>query len=224
MEHNDALLTNAGLRYAVMLRAMPALRHDLSSPLSVMRMATMLLKRHLQREDMTPGQAVERVEQLEQQLGEISVHVRRLRQWDPQIRERQSLRALAQESIALARPMLMLHGIEVEPLPEDAQGWNDSVQAPQTLLYALLAAIYHLAEKPGAPPHQIMLEPSGPRSIRIRAHGQNPMPDVSKIDSAMPLKDTLPMNEAALARLAVMEHVSITVVERQVEIALAPEG
>ena len=68
-EQEHPPLVHAGLQHAVLLRAMPVLRHDLSSPLSVMRMGLMLLKRHLQRPDIDPQDAQARVEILENAFG-----------------------------------------------------------------------------------------------------------------------------------------------------------
>ncbi|MFY3382842.1 hypothetical protein [Paracidovorax sp. MALMAid1276] len=200
--HHSPLVTHAGLQHAVLLRAMPVLRHDLSSPLSVMRMGTTLLKRHLQRADLNPADAVARVEQLEQQLTELSAHIRRLRQWDPQVRERHSLKAIALEAAALARPMLMVQGMEVAPLQEDAPGWQDDSQAPHTLLYAVLAAIYHLAE-PGegeAAPASIVVEPLSSHGIQISAQGARSVPDALQI--AAPSLDGLALTADAVAQLA----------------------
>lgn len=205
--HPSPSITHAGLQHAVLLRVMPVLRHDLSSPLSVMRMGTTLLKRHLQRADMNPADAVARVEQLEQleqQLTELSAHIRRLRQWDPQVRERQPLQAIALEAAALARPMLMVQGIEVPPVQEDAAEWQGgSHQAPHTLLYAVLAAIYHLAEAAtgsDAPPARIVVEPLGATGIQVSAHGDRDMPDTLQI--APPSLEDLALDPAAVTQLA----------------------
>lgn len=207
--HPSPSITHAGLQHAVLLRAMPVLRHDLSGPLSVMRMGTTLLKRQLQRADVNPADAVARVEQLEQQLTELSAHIRRLRQWDPQVRERQPLQSIAHEAAALARPMLMVQGIEVAPVQEDAAEWQGgSHQASHTLLYAVLAAIYHLAEAAGshsnhggaAAPARIVVEPLGTTSIQVSAHGDRDMPDALQIPPQA--LEGLALDADAVAQLA----------------------
>lgn len=165
------MLVDAGLQHAILMRAIPVLRHDVAGPLSVMRMGTMLLKRRLAKGDMTPEQAVERVEQIEEQLGEIARHIRRLRLWDLQINDRHTVRALVAEAIELARPALMVSGTELEPLQEDSTGWDDETLVPHTLLYVVLGAIYHLAEQQSPLPARITLEPAGAQSIRVQAHG-----------------------------------------------------
>lgn len=167
-------LLEAGLQHAVLMRAMPVLRHDIAGPLSVMRMGTMLLKRRLGQGEMTPEQAVERVEQLEDQLAHLAQHVRRFRLWDLQIRDRHSIRALVAEAVELARPVVLERGCELEPLPDDTQPWDDSTQVPHTLLYVVLAAIHHLAERPSGAPASILVEPAGADTVRVRAEGAAP--------------------------------------------------
>lgn len=229
--HPSPSITHAGLQHAVLLRVMPVLRHDLSSPLSVMRMGTTLLKRHLQRADMNPVDAVARVEQLEQQLTELSAHIRRLRQWDPQVRERQPLQAIALEAAALARPMLMVQGIEVPPVQEDAAQWQGgSHQAPHTLLYAVLAAIYHLAEADGsnsssggAPaPARIVVEPLGTTGIQVSAHGNRGMPDTLQVTPQA--LEGLALDAAAVAQLARSAQFDADVSGRTVRLAPLTAG
>jgi len=170
-ESATQVLVDAGLQHAILMRAIPVLRHDVAGPLSVMRMGTMLLKRRLAKGDMTPEQAVERVEQIEEQLGEIAHHIRRLRLWDLQINDRHTVRALVTEAIELARPALMVRGTELEPLPADIPGWDDETLVPHTLLYVVLGAIYQLAEHASPLPAQITVAPAGPLSVRVQARG-----------------------------------------------------
>ncbi len=225
-EPTQALL-DAGLQHAVLMRAMPVLRHDLASPLSVMRMGTMLLKRRLGRGDMAPEQAVERVEQIEEQLAEITRQIQRLRQWDLQVTQRQSVHALVAEAIELARPMLMVRGTEMQALADDAVAWSPDVQAANTLLYVVLAAIYHLAEQPGPAPAHIAVESVGSHGVRIRAQG------VSTSQSLAPLQSTghtgaatqpPPLDEAALQQLAKPLGIAVRVSGAQVDISLPGAG
>lgn len=210
---------DAGLQHAVLMRAMPVLRHDLANPLSVMRMGTTLLKRRLARGDMTAEQAVERVEQLEQQLGDIAHHIRRLRQWDLQISERQRVRALVDEAIELARPMLMVRGTELAPLADDAPGWDSEAMAQHTLLYGVLAAIYHLAERPGPVPAQVTLEPGKAGGVRVRSHGVSASQDPPPMQGSS-LVQLPAMDLAALHQLAQSLGMVMQVSDGQVEVTL----
>lgn len=217
-EHARELI-DAGLQHAVLMRAMPVLRHDLASPLSVMRMGTMLLKRRLAKGDMTPEQAVERVEQIEEQLGDIAHHIRRLRQWDLQINERQALRALVAEAVELARPMLMVRGTELEALAEDAAGWDEQATSRHTLLYVVLAALYHLAERPGPVPARIVVEPAGARGVRVRTQGVSASQDLPPMQGSS-LAQPPALDLAALHQLARPLDVTVQVSQDQVEITL----
>lgn len=212
-------LVDAGLQHAVLMRAMPVLRHDLASPLSIMRMGTMLLKRRLAKGDMTPEQAVERVEQIEEQLGDIAHHIRRLRQWDLQINERQGVRALVAEAIDLARPMLMVRGTELEPLADDAAGWGPQATARHTLLYVVLAALYHLAERPGPVPARITVEPSGALGVRVCAHGVSASQDLAPMQGSG-LAQPPALDIAALHLLASPLGITVQVAQDEVEITL----
>ncbi len=212
-------LMDAGLQHAVLMRAMPVLRHDLASPLSVMRMGTLLLKRRLARGDMTPEQAVERVEQLEQQLGDIAHHIRRLRQWDLQISERLEVRALVAEAIDLARPMLMVRGTELIPLADGAPGWDSEATAQHTLLYGLLAAIYHLAERPGPIPARITVEPGAAGGVCVRSHGVSASQDPPPMQGSS-LAQPPAMDLAALHQLAQSLGLAVQVSGDRVDITL----
>lgn len=221
-------LLDAGLQHAVLMRAMPVLRHDLASPLSVMRMGTLLLKRRLGRGDMTPEQAVERVEQIEEQLAEITRQIQRLRQWDLQVTQKLSVRTLVAEAIELARPMLMVRGTEMEVLADDAAGWSPDAQSPPTLLYVVLAAIYHLAEPPaGAAPAQIAAEPLGSHGVRIRAQGVSTSQGLALPQSTGHTGvATQPpaLDEAALQQLAKPLGIAVRVSSDQVDIGLPGAG
>ena len=217
-------LVDAGLQHAVLMRAMPVLRHDLAGPLSVMRMGTMLLKRRLAKGDMTPQQAEERVEQIEEQLGEIAHHIRRLRLWDLQIHDRHTVRALVSEAVELARPALMVRGTEMEPLPPDVAGWDDGTQVPHTLLYVVLAAIYHLAEQASPPPAQIQVEPAGPLGVRVRASGTSTA-QASLADPAAPsgpLAQPPALDMAALLALAQPLQVHVQAATAEITVTLPP--
>lgn len=216
-------LTDAGLQHAVLMRAMPVLRHDVASPLSVMRMGTMLLKRRLGQGDMAPEQAVERVEQIEEQLAEIARHIRRLRLWDLQINDRHTVQELAREAVELARPMLMVRGTEMEPLAEDAPGWEGNAKVPHSLLYLVLAAIYHLAEQPGPAPARITVEPAGALGVRVLAQGTSTAPqDMLPTPEAGGPARPPALDLADLLQLAQPLGVQVQVAGPQVDITLPP--
>lgn len=215
-------LVDAGLQHAILMRAIPVLRHDVAGPLSVMRMGTMLLKRRLAKGDMTPEQAVERVEQIEEQLGEIAHHIRRLRLWDLQINDRHTVRALVAEAVELARPALMVRGTEMEPLPPQVPGWNEEMQVPHTLLYVVLGAIYHLAEHTSPLPAHIHVEPAGALGVRVRASGTSTATALLADNPAQagPMAQPPAMDMAALLQLAMPLSVEVQAAGSEITVTL----
>lgn len=216
---NARLWMAAGVQHAVLMRALPAMRHDLASPLSVMRMGMTVLKRRLVPGNDTPAeQAVERVEQLEGQLTILGEHVRRLRNWDVQISDRQPARATLLEAVELARPLLALRGVFIQPLA-DAQPGDSELPVPHhTLLYITLAAIYHLAESAEEPPAEIHVSPT-PGGIRIAAQG-SVSPDALPPLVPAGAQNTLPIDAAALQCLADCLNMPVEAVQGQVDITL----
>lgn len=220
LDHPNARLwMAAGVQHAVLMRALPAMRHDLASPLSVMRMGMIVLKRRLAPGNETPAeQAVERVEQLEGQLTDLSEHVRRLRNWDVQISDRQPARSTLLEAIELARPLLALRGVFIQPLADAQPGESETPVAHHTLLYITLAAIYHLGESVTAPPAEIHVI-QAPTGIRIVAQG------CISSDALPPLvpagaQNTLPIDAEALQCLADHLKVSVVAAQGQIDITL----
>ncbi|WP_353367606.1 hypothetical protein [Acidovorax sp. FG27] len=220
LEHPNARMwMAAGVQHAVLMRALPAMRHDLASPLSVLRMGMTVLKRRVAPGNDTPAeQAVERVEQLEGQLTTLGEHVRRLRNWDVQITDRQPARATLLEAIELARPLLALRGVFIQPLAGALPGDSEAPVAHHTLLYITLAAIYHLGESPSEPPAEIHIEPRE-GGIRVTARG-SVSPDALPPLVPASAQNTLPIDADALQCLADHLRVPITRGARQVDIAL----
>ncbi len=221
---NAQLWMAAGVQHAVLMRALPAMRHDLASPLSVMRMGMTVLKRRLAPGSDTPAeQAVERVEQLESQLSSLGEHVRRLRNWDVQLTDRQPARATLLEAIELARPLLALRGVFIQPLAGEQAGESAAAAVPHhTLLYVALAAIYHLGESAEVPPAEIHVAIVGERSIRIAAHGRM-SPDALPPLVPAGAQNTLPIDGLALQCLAEHLGVPVELGPEQVVITLPPD-
>ncbi len=209
----------AGVQHAVLIRALPAVRHDLASPLSVMRMGMTVLKRRLANgSDAQPQQSVERVEQLEEQLGVLGDHVRRLRNWDLNVQEQQPARTTLHQAVELAKPLLALRGVLIQSLADPEPTAEDTVVAHHPLLYVVLGAIYHLGELPGEPPAEVAVDIS-PTAIRLRAQGQ-PEPGALPPLVTAGAQGTPPIDAPALACLA--QHLGVTLhcEARSVEITL----
>lgn len=207
----------AGVQHAVLLRALPVVRHDLAGPLSVMRMGATVLKRKLAQGDLQPAQAAERVEQLESHLADLGEHVRRLRHWDRNGAERLPVRATVTEALALAQPLLAVRGALLTPLPED--GWPEAPATYHPLLYVLLASLYHLAERPNVAPGPITLTLAGD-ALQLHIGGALPS-DLPPMDVAAP--PTPPIDAAALHALARHWALPLDVTADRVRIGL-PRG
>jgi hypothetical protein len=220
---NARLWMAAGVQHAVLMRALPAMRHDLASPLSVMRMGMTVLKRRLAPGNDTPAeQAVERVEQLESQLTTLGEHVRRLRNWDVQLTDRQPVRVTLLEAIELARPLLALRGVFIQPLADAQPGESEAPAAPHhTLLYVTLAAIYHLGEAAEVPPAEVHVTFNA-QGIRVAAHGSM-SPDALPPLVPAGAQNTLPIDAGALQCLADYLQLQVSVTPERVEIGL-PQG
>lgn len=187
----------AGVQHAVLLRVLPVVRHDLAGPLSVMRMCTTLLKRHISQGERAAQQGVERVEQLEIQLADLGEQVRRLRHWDRSGAERVAVRTTITEAVALAQPLLSLLGAQVLPLPQT--GWPDAPEAHYPLLCMLLASLYYLAERPDVLPGPITLQLApGGLLVNIGTAAPSEFPRFDVAPSTTPPIDAAALN--ALAR------------------------
>lgn len=149
----------AGVRHELLMRALPAVRHDLAAPLSLMRMQLLLLRRHASADGPAPAEALAaRIAQLESQTSEISDSLRTLRQWEWPTPEgalgaTEPTRAeLVTQAVALMRAAFELNGIALQladalnPQAEAAasagpvERWSD----PVGLRYLLLGALCHL--------------------------------------------------------------------------------
>ena len=105
----------AGVRHELLTRALPALRHDMSAPISVMRMGLLMLKRQVAAPTIDAAACRERVTLIDSQIGELVSAVRSLRDWELSTTEEAITRgALVRQCVALMRPAFDLQGIRIE--------------------------------------------------------------------------------------------------------------
>lgn len=151
----------AGVRHELLMRALPAVRHDLAAPLSLMRMQILMLRRHSKADAPAEPEALaQRVAQLDGQVSEISKSLTQLREWEWPTPEgapmsARTRAALVHESVGLMRSAFELNGVALqvapalEPAPDPAADeasaaaqatWPDAVG----LRYLLLGALCHL--------------------------------------------------------------------------------
>lgn len=170
----------AGVRHAVLLRVLPALRHDLATPISVVRMTALLLQRKFAASPIDADYCSERVAALDQQTDALTEVLRLLLGWGMGPGDADVSRpALVANCVRLLRPMWATRGTQIEvdpalePAPPDA-----SEPAPErdleprwpgetALRYLLLGALCHLYDTAtGAA--RILIAPAATDALRVQ--------------------------------------------------------
>jgi len=160
----------AGVRHELLTRALPALRHDMAAPISVIRMGLLMLKRQVAAPGIDPAACNERVDLIDNQIGELIVGIRSLRHWELATADDGITRsALVAECVALMRAAFGMQGIELE-VDEALTPTEDETRWPQgaALRYLLLGAMGHLhdsVEQIGA----IVFAAEGADGLRLTA-------------------------------------------------------
>lgn len=139
----------AGVRHELLMRAMPALRHDMASPVSLIRMSLLMLRRQVAANPPDVAACEQRVGQVDEQLGMLIASMRALRDWELGTDDDGVTRAgLVRQCAGLMRTAFDLNGIALEldaafDADEDgAPTWRD---AP-ALRYLMLGALCHLQD------------------------------------------------------------------------------
>lgn len=168
----------AGVRHEILTRALPALRHDMAAPISVIRMALLLLKRQVA--TPVPAEAAgadgvaERVALIEDQVNAIAGGVRSLRDWELATHDDGIARsALVAQCTGLMRVSFDLHGIGME-LGDSlaAQEGEPRFAAAAALRYMVLGALGYLHD---SVPHVglIRIDAAGAEALHFSATGGN---------------------------------------------------
>lgn len=174
----------AGVRHAVLLRVLPALRHDVATPISVMRLTASVLQRKLAHEPVDAAYCSQRVETLDQQISVLNDALRWLLDWGAGASDSPVTRAqLAFGCVGLLQPLWALEGVMInldpalQPLPAAAVPSIGSVDPRATeviwsrqsaLRYLLLAALCYVHDS-GSGPVRIRVVPD--RHDALQLHG-----------------------------------------------------
>lgn len=143
----------AGVRHELLTRALPALRHDMVAPVSVIRMALLMLKRQVTAPVVDGAACTERVALIEGQIAEVASGIRSLRDWELAASgDGMTRRALVAECTGLMRAAFDMQGIALEVAAElavdgdapDAASSEVRWQATASLRYLLLGALGYL--------------------------------------------------------------------------------
>ena len=165
----------AGVRHELLTRALPALRHDMAAPVSVVRMALLMLKRQVAATPIDPVACEERVALIDNQVSELVEAIRSLRDWELATTDDGITRsALVAQCVNLMRSAFDLHGVmldadaSLDP-QEDEQRWP----AAAALRYLFLGALGYLHDgvaEAGA----IRVEADGADALRLSALPREP--------------------------------------------------
>ena len=168
-----------GVRQRILLRALPAQRHDVLGPLSAMRLALALVKTRLAADPPDVDRVRAKVGELDDQLAAAIAAVKLLRLWDGGGRPTDALAACA-DCVAMLRVSMALRGHQ---LAEPAV--HDDAVPPQLpcpdVHYAILGLLLHVQDTAGV---RCLLAPKvTPAGLRLDA---TPLPGVSPLVAPPP--------------------------------------
>lgn len=191
----------AGVRHELLMRALPAVRHDLAAPLSLMRMQLLMLRRQAAAEaPPVPADALApRVALFESQVSELSQGLRNLRDWElplagaePRADAGLTRAALVRQCVALMRAGFDMDGITLQidaaldegrdvlapangdagdQPPGEAPVWPDAVGLRYLLLGAL--CFLHDTHPALAQAGTLHVSPEGDAGLRLSAEARS---------------------------------------------------
>lgn len=168
----------AGVRHELLTRALPALRHDMAAPVSVIRMALLMLKRQVAAATIDPAACEERVALIDNQVGELVEAIRSLRDWELATTDDGITRsALVAQCVMLMRSAFDLHGVSLdtdtalEPQGDDQE--EHRWPAAAALRYLFLGALGYLHDS-AAEAGSIRIEADGANALRLQAVPREP--------------------------------------------------
>lgn len=174
----------AGVRHELLTRALPALRHDMAAPVSVVRMALLMLKRQVAAPTIDPKACEERVALIDNQVTELVEAIRSLRDWELATTDDGIGRgALVAQCVMLMRSAFDLHGVSLttdaalEP-QEGEHRWP----AAAALRYLFLGALGYLRDS-AADAGTIRIEADGANALRLTAEPREPGAAHAVLDS-----------------------------------------
>lgn len=215
----------AGVRHELLTRALPALRHDMAAPVSVIRMALLMLKRQVAAPQMDAASVEQRVALIDNQIGELVTGVRSLRDWELAIDDEGITRsALVATCTGLMRAAFDLNGvtIEVDPSLDVAASPPDEPRWPNgaALRYLFLGALAHLHDT-GDDVGNIAVSADGANALQLTA-SIRPPERADRIADAHRAPRALAIDAIALQSLADDLGYAVTVAPDTVRLVLAP--
>ena len=163
MECDDARWRADGVRHQILLRVLPAQRHDVLGPMAVLRMSLGLLRRQLLASPPGIERALDRMQDMDQQLAAALAALSALRCWDGADSQLTTPASAAAVAGALVRTPMSLRGHRLQhaaPPVDGTQEQNDrqirkGTDAPgielQPALFAALGLLLHALDSAAAP-------------------------------------------------------------------------
>jgi hypothetical protein len=165
----------AGVRHELLTRALPSLRHDMAAPVSVVRMALLMLKRQVAATPIDSAACEERVALIDNQVSELVQAIRSLRDWELATTDDGITRsALVAQCVNLMRSAFDLHGVMLDAdasldAPDDEPRWP----AAAALRYLFLGALGYLHDG-AAEAGTIRVQTDGADALRFIALPREP--------------------------------------------------
>jgi hypothetical protein len=192
----------AGVRHELLTRALPALRHDMAAPVSVVRMALLMLKRQVGAASIDAAACEERVALIDNQVSELVLAIRSLRDWELATTDDGITRsALVAQCVNLMRSAFDLHGVALNiDVSLDPQEDEPHRPAAAALRYLFLGALGYLHDGV-AEAGTIRIEADGADALRLSAlprepGGVNPVLDAHRAPRALAIDSVALQNLA----------------------------
>lgn len=141
----------AGVRHELLIRALPALRHDMTGPVSVMRMGLLMLRRQVAAPVIDPATLEQRAALIDSQIAELVNAVRSLRDWELAMDDEGITRhALVAQGVGLMRAAFELQGVhlQVDAALQTPRDNEPKWPSGAALRYLLLGALGYLHDTP----------------------------------------------------------------------------
>ena len=165
----------AGVRHELLTRALPALRHDMAAPVSVIRMALLMLKRQIGAPTVDAAACEERVGLTDNQVPELVEAIRSLRDWElATVDDGITRSALVAQCVTLMRSAFDLHGVSLETdeslTPSDDEHRWPAAAALRYLFLGAMGYLHDGADEAGT----IRIEADGANALRLTALPREP--------------------------------------------------
>jgi len=194
----------AGVRHELLTRALPALRHHMVAPVSVIRMGLLLLKRQVAAEPVDGDACVQRVAAVDEQVAAVVAGIRSLRDWELSTPGDGITRAaLVAQCAGLLRTPFELSGIalRIDDALQASAADEETHPNAAALRYLLLGALSHVHDCV-AGLRSIHLEADGPDALRIRATAGGKIAALGEAADAQRAPRALAIDAVALLSLA----------------------